>query len=138
MPKMFFKLPTGIHRWVDESATWRKELHLVNRSYPRKTLKIRIVDEPASIDRNVDLTILANDVHPSVGLDALLNQWKLPLPDYVISVIGDTHKTPLTPKQFLDFKPGFLNVLTSSKTWVIGGGSLHGVDKLILECVKGQ
>ena len=109
----------------------------MNKSYPTQTLKIRIVDETASIDRNVDLTILANDVHPSVGLDALLNQWKLTLPDYVISVIGDTHKTPLSPKQFHDFKPGFLNVLSSCRTWVIGGGSLHGVDKLISDCVKG-
>ena len=131
-------MSTPLERWLDESVIWRKEFHIVNKTYPMNTFKIRITDEPASIDKTANITILGSDIHPSVGLTVLLQKWKIPLPDFIISVIGSNQEVPINTKQMTAFAPGFANAVKSSNTWVIGGGTLHGVDKLITECVKSK
>ena len=81
--------------------------------------------------------IIADNTHPGMPVQVLVERWKVPVPDFIVSVIGTTHESPVTPEQFQYFKPDFNRAVSSSNVWVIGGGSLHGVDKLVSECLKG-
>ena len=98
---------------------------------------MRLVDEPAGIDKTSGLLPLADNTHPIVPLKVLMDTWKAPIPDFIVSVIGSSHSIPVTPEQFKVFKPGFIKAVSSSNAWIIGGGSLHGIDKLVTECIKG-
>ena len=126
-----------LNRWAEDSLEWKPDFHLINEPYPNETLKIRLVDEPAGIDKSADLMIIADNTHPGMPVQVLVERWKVPVPDFIVSVIGTTHESPVTPEQFQYFKPDFNRAVSSSNVWVIGGGSLHGVDKLVSECLKG-
>ncbi|XP_063725290.1 transient receptor potential cation channel subfamily M member 2-like [Symsagittifera roscoffensis] len=130
------KILSPLNRWAADSLEWKPDFHLINEPYPNETLKIRLVDEPAGIDKSADLMIIADNTHPGMPVQVLVERWKVPVPDFIVSVIGTTHESPVTPEQFQYFKPDFNRAVSSSNVWVIGGGSLHGVDKLVSECLK--
>ena len=99
---------------------------------------MRLVDEAAGIDKTAGVLPLADNTHPLVPVQVLMDTWKAPIPDFIVSVIGTSHSAPVTSEQLRVFKPGFIKAVSSSNTWIIGGGSLHGVDKLVTECIKGR
>ena len=127
-----------LERWAEASLKWKAEFHLKNEAYSDETLKIRLVDEPTGIDKTADLMIIANSTNPGMPVRVLVENWKTPVPDFIVSVIGTVHQIPVTPEQFQIFKRDFNKAVSSSNVWVIGGGSLHGVDKLVTESLKGN
>ena len=48
----------------------------------------RVVSEVGGIEKTAQLTIVADDTHPLVVVEHLLDDWKLDLPNICISVIG--------------------------------------------------
>ena len=84
------------------------------------------------------MILTANNTHPGVPVRVLVERWKTPAPDFIVSVIGTAHQSPVTPEQFQTFKRDFCKTVSSSNVWVIGGGTLHGVDKLVTESLKGD
>ncbi|XP_063724949.1 transient receptor potential cation channel subfamily M member-like 2 isoform X3 [Symsagittifera roscoffensis] len=123
-------------RWTIEDSKWRREHHLLHIKYSERSFGVTVSDEVLGLEKSAQIAVLSSDTHPAIVMDILCNKWKLSIPDIVISVVGTSDRFPLTASQLTHFKGGFCRALSSCRAWVVGGGTLHGVDAVITECVK--
>ncbi|XP_063713304.1 transient receptor potential cation channel subfamily M member 1-like isoform X4 [Symsagittifera roscoffensis] len=130
--------------------TWRSDLHLDSVDFGQTGInrKIRlvgcsnedsagVVSEVGGIEKTAQLTIVADDTHPLVVVEHLLDDWKLDLPNICISVIGTTGKHVVMPPRYLArLKQGLLSAVSSTSCWVLTGGTNQGVDAIACDALK--
>ena len=90
----------------------------------------RIVSEVGAIDKMADLTIVADDTHPVIVVEHLIEDWNLTLPNICISVAGTTGR-PITmlPRYLNRLKQGLLRAVCSTSCWILTGGTNQGNSK---------
>ena len=103
---------------------------------PTPTHEIEFLDQNEGIQKKAQLSILAVDTHPNLFMEVLLDNWKLQKPDIVISVTGTLNHVNLRRQEFNAFQTGLVKVVSTTKCWVITGGTNDGVDELVSRTLK--
>ena len=121
--------------WLVDSKIWRSDLCL--QYVPGKSFyKIMLLDELDSLEKEAEIAIVANDTHPRLLVDILMKRWKLIHPNYVIAVSGSQRNLSITPKQNARFKQELCKAVSSTKCWIMSGGTLSGIDNLVANALK--
>ena len=121
--------------WLVDSKKWRSDLHL--QYVPGMSFhKIMLMDELDSLEKEAQIAIVANDTHPRLLVDILMKRWRLIHPNYVIAVSGSQRNLYITPKQNGRFKQELFKAVSSTKCWIMSGGTLSGIDNLVANALK--
>ena len=87
----------------------------------------RVISELSGIEKLANLTIVADDTHPLVVVEHLMEDWHLPAPNICISVIGTTgRQVAMLPRYSQRLKQGLLSAVCSTSCWVLTGGTNLG------------
>ena len=74
-----------------------------------------------------DLTIVADDTHPVIVVEHLIEDWDLNLPNICISVVGTTGRpVNMLPRYLMRLKQGLLRAVCSTSCWILTGGTNQG------------
>ena len=125
----------NLRRYTNEATTWRSEIHLEYVAW-KSFMKLTLTDEVNSVEKEADVAIIANDTHPKQLIHIITQRWMLEKPSFVIAVSGSQRYLPLTSKQVGRFKRELVQAVASSKSWIIGGGTLSGVDGLVGQALR--
>ena len=103
---------------------------------PTPTHDIEFVDENEGIQKRAQLSILAVDSHPNLFVETLIDNWGLKVPDIIVSVTGTLNHVNLRHEEFSAFQSGLVKVVSTTKCWVITGGTNDGADELVSRALK--
>lgn len=67
-----------------------------------------------------------------------MNRWNLQPPKLIISVTGGAKKFTIPQRMKNAFKLGLINAATSTRAWIITGGTNTGVMRLVGEAVADE
>ncbi|CAF0816739.1 unnamed protein product [Adineta ricciae] len=88
--------------------------------------------------------VVNNGVYVQLALDTpvetleriLLEAWRIPRPDFIISIIGGAKYFKLTDRLVMNFIDGITNIALKSNAWLITTGYQVGVAQLVGEAIS--
>ncbi|KAJ1121133.1 hypothetical protein NDU88_009261 [Pleurodeles waltl] len=78
----------------------------------------------------------SNNTYATDLYDMMMNQWKLRMPNLLISVIGGAKDVKMNPRLKKRFSKGLLKAAQSTGAWIITDGCHTGVTKIVGEAVR--
>ena len=79
---------------------------------------------------------MAEDMNAAMVSKLLLNVWKLPVPNLLISVLGGTTDFELQPKVKQSIKTGLVQAAETTGAWIITNGLNCGASKEVGSALK--
>ncbi|XP_063723326.1 uncharacterized protein LOC134851254, partial [Symsagittifera roscoffensis] len=129
----------SIRPWTRDTLRWRENFCIYN---VEKCMlgRLRFLNEVENIDKLANFAVMANNTSPgTVVREVLMKRFQLDrhIPNLVISFAGSHHRVQITEdRQVQRFKQGFLNAATSTKCWILTGGTTLGIDGYITDLLS--
>ncbi|XP_075262366.1 transient receptor potential cation channel subfamily M member 3-like isoform X2 [Convolutriloba macropyga] len=127
----------NIKPWTRDTLRWRENFCIYNIDQALIG-KIRFLNEVENIDKLANFAVMANNTSPgTVVKEILMKKFELTKPNLVISFAGSHSRVQITEeRQVSRFKQGFLNAATSTKSWILTGGTTLGIDGYITDLLN--
>lgn len=75
-------------------------------------------------------------IHPGVIFEVMLNKWKLPAPNLVVSLVGEEETFQMKPWLRDTLKKGLIKAAQSTDAWIFTGALRVGITRHLVQAVR--
>ncbi|NWI85952.1 TRPM5 protein, partial [Pitta sordida] len=75
-------------------------------------------------------------IHPGIIFEVMLNKWKLPAPNLVVSLVGEEENFQMKPWLRDTFKKGLIKAAQSTGAWIFTSALRVGVTRHLVQAVR--
>ncbi|XP_062350656.1 transient receptor potential cation channel subfamily M member 5 [Cinclus cinclus] len=94
------------------------------------------IDFTASGKKHGKFMKVQSTIHPGIIFEVMLNQWKLPAPNLVISLVGGEENFHMKPWLRSTLKKGFIKAAESTGAWIFTSALRVGVTRHLVQAVR--
>ncbi|KAF4801614.1 Transient receptor potential cation channel subfamily M member 5 [Turdus rufiventris] len=94
------------------------------------------IDFTASGKKHGKFMKVQSTVHPGIIFEVMLNKWKLPAPNLVISLVGGEENFQMKPWLRDSLKKGFIKAAESTGAWIFTSALRVGVTRHLVQAVR--
>ncbi|NXQ42619.1 TRPM5 protein, partial [Catharus fuscescens] len=94
------------------------------------------IDFTASGKKHGKFMKVQSTIHPGIIFEVMLNKWKLPAPNLVISLVGGEENFQMKPWLRDTLKKGFIKAAESTGAWIFTSALHVGVTRHIVQAVR--
>ncbi|NWW29824.1 TRPM5 protein, partial [Panurus biarmicus] len=94
------------------------------------------IDFTASGKKHGKFMKVQSTIHPGIIFEVMLNKWKLPAPNLVISLVGGEENFQMKPWLRDTLKKGFIKAAESTGAWIFTSALRVGVTRHLVQAVR--
>ncbi|RMC00182.1 hypothetical protein DUI87_22784 [Hirundo rustica rustica] len=94
------------------------------------------IDFTASGKKHGKFMKVQSTIHPGIIFEVMLNKWKLPAPNLVISLVGGEENFQMKPWLRDALKKGFIKAAESTGAWIFTSALRVGVTRHLVQAVR--
>ncbi|NXO83696.1 TRPM5 protein, partial [Sitta europaea] len=94
------------------------------------------IDFTASGKKHGKFMKVQSNIHPGMIFEVMLNKWKLPAPNLVISLVGGEENFQMKPWLRDTLKKGFIKAAESTGAWIFTSALRAGVSRHLVQAVR--
>ncbi|NXS29887.1 TRPM5 protein, partial [Pomatostomus ruficeps] len=94
------------------------------------------IDFTASGKKHGKFMKVPSTIHPGIIFEVMLNKWKLPAPNLVVSLVGGEENFQMKPWLRDTLKKGFIRAAQSTGAWIFTSALRVGVTRHLVQAVR--
>ncbi|XP_015719392.1 transient receptor potential cation channel subfamily M member 5 [Coturnix japonica] len=94
------------------------------------------IDFTASGKKRGKFIKVPSTIHPGVIFEVMLNKWKLPAPNLVVSLVGEEENFQMKPWLRDTLKKGLIKAAQSTDAWIFTGALRVGITRHLVQAVR--
>ncbi|XP_072195411.1 transient receptor potential cation channel subfamily M member 5 [Excalfactoria chinensis] len=94
------------------------------------------IDFTASGKKRGKFIKVPSTIHPGVIFEVMVNKWKLPAPNLVVSLVGEEENFQMKPWLRDTLKKGLIKAAQSTDAWIFTGALRVGITRHLVQAVR--
>ncbi|XP_065611271.1 transient receptor potential cation channel subfamily M member 5 isoform X1 [Cyrtonyx montezumae] len=94
------------------------------------------IDFTASGKKRGKFIKVPSTIHPGIIFEVMLNKWKLPAPNLVVSLVGEEENFQMKPWLRDTLKKGLIKAAQSTDAWIFTGALRVGITRHLVQAVR--
>ncbi|OXB74122.1 UNVERIFIED_CONTAM: hypothetical protein H355_004459 [Colinus virginianus] len=94
------------------------------------------IDFTASGKKRGKFIKVPSTIHPGIIFEVMLNKWKLPVPNLVVSLVGEEENFQMKPWLRDTLKKGLIKAAQSTDAWIFTGALRVGITRHLVQAVR--